>query len=78
MFHLKQIFILLSYPFYVAMAGLAYRTYHGRLCSSMASIWNDWQGILVGKPQGNRPPRIPKRRREDNIRVDLRERGGEV
>jgi hypothetical protein len=30
---------------------------------------------LVGKPEGRRPPGRRKRRREDNIRMDLREIG---
>jgi hypothetical protein len=29
--------------------------------------------ILVGKPEGNRPLRRPRRRCENNIRMDLRE-----
>jgi hypothetical protein len=29
--------------------------------------------VLVGKPEGKRPLRIPKRRREDGIRMDLTE-----
>jgi hypothetical protein len=29
--------------------------------------------ILLGKPQGNRPPGRPRRTWEDNIRMDLRE-----
>jgi hypothetical protein len=32
---------------------------------------------FVGKPGGNRPLRGPRRRREDNIRMDLREIGSE-
>jgi hypothetical protein len=28
---------------------------------------------LVGKPEGRRPPGRPKRRWEDNIKMDLRE-----
>jgi hypothetical protein len=31
--------------------------------------------ILVGKPEGKRPLGRPRRRREDNIKPDLRERG---
>jgi hypothetical protein len=31
--------------------------------------------VLVGKPEGRRPLGRPRRRREDNIRVDLREVG---
>jgi hypothetical protein len=30
-------------------------------------------GILVGKPEGKRPLERPRRRWEDNIRMDLRE-----
>ena len=30
---------------------------------------------LVGKPEGKRPVGRPRRRREDNIRMDLREVG---
>jgi hypothetical protein len=33
--------------------------------------------ILVGKPEGMRTLGRPKRRREDNIRMDLREIGWE-
>ena len=33
--------------------------------------------VLVGKPEGNRPLGRPRRRWEDNIKMDLREvRGG--
>jgi hypothetical protein len=32
-------------------------------------------GILVGKPEGKRPQGRPRRRWEDNIRMDLREIG---
>jgi hypothetical protein len=31
--------------------------------------------MLVGKPEGNRPLGRPRRRWEDNIRMDLREMG---
>jgi hypothetical protein len=31
--------------------------------------------VLVGKPQGKRPLGRPRRRREDGIRMDLRETG---
>jgi hypothetical protein len=30
-------------------------------------------GVLVGKPEGKRPIGRPKRRREDNIKMDLQE-----
>ena len=32
--------------------------------------------VLVGKPEGNRPLGRPRRRWEDNIKMDLREVGG--
>jgi len=32
-------------------------------------------GILVGKPEGKRPLRRPRRRWVDNIRMDLQEEG---
>ena len=32
--------------------------------------------VLVGKPEGKRPLGIPKRRWEDNIKMDLQEVGG--
>ena len=32
--------------------------------------------VLVGKPEGKRPLGRPKRRREDNIKMDFQEAGG--
>ena len=32
--------------------------------------------VLVGKPEGKRPLRRPRRRWEDNIKMDLQEAGG--
>ena len=32
--------------------------------------------VVMGKPEGKRPLRRPRRRWEDNIKVDLREVGG--
>jgi hypothetical protein len=32
--------------------------------------------VLVGKPEGNTPLRRPRRRREDNIKMELQEVGG--
>jgi hypothetical protein len=32
--------------------------------------------VLVGKPEGKRPLRRPRLRREDNIKLDLQEIGG--
>ena len=34
--------------------------------------------VLVGKPEGNRPLGKPRRRWEDNIKMDLQEVGGVV
>ena len=31
--------------------------------------------VLVGKPEGRRPPGRPRRRWEDNIKIDLQEVG---
>jgi len=36
----------------------------------------DVQRVLVGKPEGKRPLGRPRRRREDNIKMDLQEGGG--
>jgi hypothetical protein len=46
----------------------------GRECSTNEKKRNAYM-ILVGKPGGNRPLGRPRRRREDNIRMDLREIG---
>jgi hypothetical protein len=40
----------------------------------MAEKRNEYR-ILVGKPEGKRPPGRPRRRRVDNIKIDLREIG---
>ena len=31
--------------------------------------------VVVGKPEGKRPPGRPRRKREDNIKLDLQEVG---
>jgi hypothetical protein len=36
---------------------------------------SDAYNILVGRPEGRRPLGIPRRRWEDNIKIDLREIG---
>jgi len=44
----------------------------------LISIWGEERGlyrVLVGKPEGSRPLGRPRRRRVDNIRVDLQEVG---
>jgi hypothetical protein len=46
----------------------------GRACSTDGEKSNAYK-ILVGKPEGNRPLGRPRRRWEDNIRIDLREIG---
>jgi hypothetical protein len=44
-------------------------------------VWNAWgrgevfTGFLVGRPEGKRPLGRPRRRWDDNIKMDLRERG---
>jgi hypothetical protein len=35
-----------------------------------------YTGDLMGRPEGKRPLGIPRRRWEDNIRMDLQEGGG--
>jgi hypothetical protein len=44
----------------------------GRLCSTLGREEDCLRG-LVGKPEGKRTLRRPKRRWEDNIKIDLRE-----
>jgi hypothetical protein len=46
----------------------------GRACSTNGEKMNVYR-ILVGKPGGKRPLGRPKRRWEDNIKMDLREIG---
>jgi hypothetical protein len=44
----------------------------GRACSTNGKKRNAYR-ILVGKPEGKRPLRRPRRRWVDNIEIDLRE-----
>jgi hypothetical protein len=44
----------------------------GKYVTSIGEMRNAYK-ILVTKPEGTRPLRRPKSRREDNIRIDLRE-----
>jgi hypothetical protein len=37
-------------------------------------MWHAYR-VLVGKPEGKRPVEKPRRRREDGIKMDLRETG---
>jgi hypothetical protein len=46
----------------------------GRACSTHGEKRNAYR-ILVGKPERKRPAGRPRRRWEDNIRMDLREIG---
>jgi hypothetical protein len=46
----------------------------GRACSTNGKNRNAYR-ILVGKPEGKRPLRRPRRRWKDNIKMDLREIG---
>jgi hypothetical protein len=46
----------------------------GRACSTNGEKRSAYR-ILVGKPEGKRPLGRPRRRWEDNIRIDLREIG---
>ena len=45
----------------------------------MSRVWGEERGVhrvLVGKPEGKRPLGRPRRRWEDNIKMDLQEVGG--
>jgi hypothetical protein len=44
----------------------------GGACSTNGEKMNAYR-ILVGKPEGKRPLERPRRRWEDNIKIDLRE-----
>jgi hypothetical protein len=46
----------------------------GRACSTNGNKINKYR-ILIGKPEGKRPLGRPRRRWEDNIKMDLREIG---
>jgi hypothetical protein len=46
----------------------------GMACSTHGENRNAYR-ILAGKPEGNRPLGRPRRRWEDNIKMDLREIG---
>jgi hypothetical protein len=38
-------------------------------------MWHAWGRVSVGRPEGKRPLVRPRRRCEDNIKMDLREIG---
>ena len=44
-------------------------------CVARMGEWRGVYGVLVGKPEGKRPVGRPKRRWEDNIKMDLQEVG---
>jgi hypothetical protein len=46
----------------------------GRACSTKGEKGKAY-GILVGRPEGKRPLGTPRRKWEDNIKMDLREIG---
>jgi hypothetical protein len=46
----------------------------GRACSTHGAKRTVYR-LLVGKPEGNRPLEKPRRRWEDNIKMDVREIG---
>jgi hypothetical protein len=46
----------------------------GRACSTNGETRNAYR-ILVGKPEGKRPLERPRRKRVDNIKIDLGETG---
>ena len=48
----------------------------GRACSAYGEN-RGVQRMLVGKPEGKRPLGRPRRRWEDNIKMDLQEVGGD-
>jgi hypothetical protein len=48
----------------------------GRACSTSVEKMKASR-ILVGKPEGKRPLKTPIRKLVDNIKMDLREKGGD-
>jgi hypothetical protein len=46
-----------------------------KLAGHVARMGRDVYGVLVGRPEGKRPLGRPRRRWEDNIKMDLREIG---
>jgi hypothetical protein len=38
-------------------------------------MWHTWERVLVGKPEGKRPPERPRCRWEGGIKMDFRETG---
>ena len=55
------------------------KLYRSRYITRHVARMTDGRGVhrvLVGKPEGKRPLGIPRRRWEDNIKMDLQEVGG--
>ena len=48
----------------------------GGACGAYGGGERGAQGVLVGKPEGKSPLGRPRRRWEDNIKMDLQEVGG--
>jgi hypothetical protein len=46
-----------------------------RWAGKVARVGEKKNWLLVGKPEGKRPLRLPRRRWVDNIKIDLREMG---
>ena len=49
----------------------------GGACSAYGGVGRRIQGFFVGKPEGKRPLGRPKRRWEDNIKMDIQKVGCE-
>jgi hypothetical protein len=62
-----------SNPFYPVFFQLLIKNFPGHV-AQMGEKRNAYR-ILVGKPEGKRPLRRPRRRWVDNIKMDLREIG---
>ena len=54
----------------------AMKTQKGGVAIQLYSFFNLGVRVLVGKPEGKRPLGKPRRRWEDNIKMDLQEVGG--
>jgi hypothetical protein len=48
----------------------------GRACDAHGGVDRGVHRVLVGKPEGKNPLGRPRRRWEDNIKMDLQEGGG--
>jgi hypothetical protein len=70
---------LLCSPGFVNVTGRAMKSMRMRWARHVARMGKERKvyKVLVGKPEGKRPLGRPRRRREDGIRMDLRETGWE-